>query len=169
METVRRQPKVILPYEILLTRLFNHIMSNSPELSDDRYILYDRVMHPLAPHHEQKTQADHDTKRCHHLTSSSTSALVNPSSSHPIDDENVANDEGTSRVSTPSPSRFVKSVSNDIPQIFSNPPNIDSNMEPLYSQQTKILNHQNQLRDEHRNGLRSIRRALKNVLKGRKK
>ncbi|GKB02011.1 hypothetical protein Tco_0830055 [Tanacetum coccineum] len=58
-------------------------------------------------------------------------ALVNPSSSHLIDDENVANDEGISRASTPSPSR--------------------------------------QLRDEHRNGLRSIGRALKNVLKGRKK
>ncbi|GJX17891.1 hypothetical protein Tco_0218723 [Tanacetum coccineum] len=143
METVRRQPKVILPYGMLLTRLFNHIMSNFPELSDDRYILYDRVMHPLAPHYEKKTRADHGTKRCHHSTSSSTSSLVNPSSSHPIDDENVANDEGISRASTPSPSHFVKCLSNDIPQTFLNPPNIDSNMEPLYSQQTKILNHQN--------------------------
>ncbi|GJT77458.1 hypothetical protein Tco_1044183 [Tanacetum coccineum] len=129
------------------------------------------TMHPEDEEFTKKfqTQADHDTKRCHHLTSSSTSALVNPSSSHPIDDENVANDEGTSRVSTPSPSRFVKSVSNDIPQIFLNPPNINSNMEPLYSLQTEILNHQNQLRDEHQNGLRSIERALKNVLKSRKK
>ncbi|GKB63073.1 zf-CCHC domain-containing protein [Tanacetum coccineum] len=62
-----------------------------------------------------ETRADHGTKRCQHSTSSSTSALVNPSSPHPIDDENVANDEGTSRASTPSPSRFVKSLSNDIP------------------------------------------------------
>ncbi|GJS39836.1 hypothetical protein Tco_0564879 [Tanacetum coccineum] len=133
METVRRQPKVILPYRMLLTRLFNHIMSNSPELSDDRYILYDRIMHPLSRHYERKTRADHGMKICRHSTSSSTSSLVNPSSSHPIDDENVANDEGTSRASTPSPSRFVKSLSNDIPQIFSNLPNIDSNMEPLIS------------------------------------
>ncbi|GJS52192.1 hypothetical protein Tco_0625554 [Tanacetum coccineum] len=90
-------------------------MLNSPELSNDRYILYDRVMNPLAPHYEQKTPADHSTKRCRHSTSSSTSALVNPSSSHPIDDENVANDEGISCASTSSPSRFVKSLSNDIP------------------------------------------------------
>ncbi|GKC05737.1 hypothetical protein Tco_0997347 [Tanacetum coccineum] len=143
MKTVRRQPKVILTYEMLLTRFFNHIMSHYPELSNDRYILYDRVMNPLAPHYERKTRADHGKKRCRHSTSSSTSALVNPSSSHPIDDENVVNDEGISRASTPSLSCFVKSLSNDIPQTFSNPPNIDSNMEPLYSQQTKILNHQN--------------------------
>ncbi|GKE57375.1 hypothetical protein Tco_1496560 [Tanacetum coccineum] len=101
-------------------------MSNSPELSNDRYILYDHVMHPLAPHY--------GIKRCRHLISSSTSALVNPSSSHLIDDENFVNDEGTSRASTPSLSRFVKSLSNSIPQTFSNPPNIDSNMESLYSQ-----------------------------------
>ncbi|GKC26362.1 hypothetical protein Tco_1033656 [Tanacetum coccineum] len=114
METVRRQHKVILPYGMLLTRLFNHIMSNSLEFSDDRYILYDCVMHPLAPNYERKTRADHGTKISHHSTSSFTSALINPSSSHLIDDENVANDEGTSRASTHSPSCFVNSLSNDI-------------------------------------------------------
>ncbi|GJS21329.1 hypothetical protein Tco_0449961 [Tanacetum coccineum] len=144
-------------------------MSNFLELSNNRYILQDRVMHPIAPHYERKTPADHGTKRCRHSTSSSTSTLVNPLYSHPIDDVIVANDEGTSHASTPSPSRFVKSLSNCIPLIFSNLPNINSNMEPLYSQQTEIPNHQNQLRDEHRNGLRSIERELKNVLNGRKK
>ncbi|GJZ97189.1 hypothetical protein Tco_0669642 [Tanacetum coccineum] len=142
-------------------------MTNHPEMSNDHYILYDRVMHPLAPHYERKTRVDHGTKRYHHSTSSSTSSTINPSSSHPIDDENVANDGGSSRSSTPLPSGFVKSLSNDIPQTsFSIPPNIDSNMESLYSQQTKTLNLQNQFRDEHQSGLRSIGRALKNVLKG---
>ncbi|GJZ84855.1 hypothetical protein Tco_0650194 [Tanacetum coccineum] len=144
-------------------------MSNYLEMPNDHYILYDHVVHPHAPYYEQKTRADHGTKRCRHSTSSSTFVFVNPSSSHPIDDENVTNDEGTSLASTPSPSHFVKYLSIEFSQIFLNITHIDSNMEPLYSQQTKILNHQNQLRDEHRNGLRSIRRALKNVLKGRKK
>ncbi|GKA83886.1 retrovirus-related pol polyprotein from transposon TNT 1-94 [Tanacetum coccineum] len=73
-------------------RLFDHIMTNHLEMSNDHYILYDRVMHPLAPHYERKTRADHGTKRYRHSTSSSTSSTVNPSSSHPIDDENDAND-----------------------------------------------------------------------------
>ncbi|GJQ98381.1 hypothetical protein Tco_0009520 [Tanacetum coccineum] len=51
MERIRNNPKVILPYGMLLTRLFNHVVSNFPELAIDRYILYDRVMHPLAPHY----------------------------------------------------------------------------------------------------------------------
>ncbi|GJY56380.1 hypothetical protein Tco_0455495 [Tanacetum coccineum] len=110
-------------------------------MSNDHYILYDRVMHPLAPNYERKTRADHGTKRHHHSSSSSTFAPVNPSSSHPMDDEDVANDEGSSRASTPSPSCFVKPISNDIPQTsFSIPLNIDSNMKSLYSQQTKTLN-----------------------------
>ncbi|GJX28557.1 hypothetical protein Tco_0236636 [Tanacetum coccineum] len=91
-------------------------------MSDDRYILYDHVMHPLAHHYERKTRADHGTKRCRHSTSSSTSALVNPSSSHPIDDENIENNDGISRASSCSPTRFVNSLSNNIPQVFSNAP-----------------------------------------------
>ncbi|GJR55347.1 retrovirus-related pol polyprotein from transposon TNT 1-94 [Tanacetum coccineum] len=55
MESIRNSPKANLPYEMLLTRLFSHIVSNFPELSNDRYILCDRVMHPLAPHYERKT------------------------------------------------------------------------------------------------------------------
>ncbi|GJW92489.1 hypothetical protein Tco_0170042 [Tanacetum coccineum] len=56
METIRNKPKVILPYGMLLTRLFNHFLSNFLELAIDRYILYDRVMHPLAPHSERHDQ-----------------------------------------------------------------------------------------------------------------
>ncbi|GKD49896.1 hypothetical protein Tco_1278872, partial [Tanacetum coccineum] len=67
-------------------------MTNHLEMSNDHYILYDRVMHPLAPHYERKTRADRGTKRYRHSISSSTSSTVNPSFSHPIDDENDAND-----------------------------------------------------------------------------
>ncbi|GJY90227.1 hypothetical protein Tco_0505423 [Tanacetum coccineum] len=81
-----------------------------------------------------------------------------PSVNHPplisTDDDNDGNDEGTSRASTPFPTRFVNSLSNDIPQIFLNPPNVDRNMEAFYSRQTEILNRQVQLRDEQRGGIR---------------
>ncbi|GKA08917.1 retrovirus-related pol polyprotein from transposon TNT 1-94 [Tanacetum coccineum] len=80
--------------------------------------------------YERNTRKDYGTKRGHpSISSSSSSASGQPSSSHDIDDDNDGNDEGTSHASTPSPTRFVNSLSNDIPQVFSNPPNIDPNME----------------------------------------
>ncbi|GKE89390.1 hypothetical protein Tco_1566865, partial [Tanacetum coccineum] len=117
MEAVRGQHKVNLPYGMLLTRLFKYIVSNFPELSDDRYILCDRVMYPLAPHYERKTRADHGKKRCRQSNSaSSSSVFVHTSPSHHLDDYDVENEEDTSRASTPSPSQFVNSLSNVVPQ-----------------------------------------------------
>ncbi|GJR42354.1 hypothetical protein Tco_1310457 [Tanacetum coccineum] len=170
MEFVTKQAQIILPYGMLLTRLFKHLMSENPELSSDNYILYDRVMYPLTTQQERKTQKDYGTKRgCPSTSTSSSSAFGQPSSSHHIDDDNDGNDEGTSRASTPSPTRFVNSLSNDIPQVFSNRPNIDPNMEAFYTRQTEILNRQVQLRDEQRGGLRSIKKGIKNLLRGKKK
>ncbi|GJZ92382.1 hypothetical protein Tco_0664447 [Tanacetum coccineum] len=58
MEKTRFKPKELLPYGMLLTRLFKHVVSVSPELAFDRYLSHDRAMHPLAPHYERKTRAD---------------------------------------------------------------------------------------------------------------
>ncbi|GKB30147.1 hypothetical protein Tco_0869548 [Tanacetum coccineum] len=132
MEFVTKQPRLILPYDMLLTRLFKYVISESPELSNDHYVLCDRVMYPLTAQQERKTQKDYGTRRGRSSTSFS-SAFGQPSSSHPIDDDNDGNDKGTSRASTPSLTRFANSLSNDIPQIFSNPPNIDPNMEEFYT------------------------------------
>ncbi|GJX99522.1 hypothetical protein Tco_0356541 [Tanacetum coccineum] len=129
---------------------------------------YDRVMCPLAVQQKRKTQKDYGMKRGRHSTSS-LSAFGQPSSSHLKDDDNDGNDEGTSRTSTLSPTRFVNSLSNDIPRVFLNPPNIDPNMEPFYTRQTEILNRQVQLRDEQHGRLRSIEKGIKNLLKGKKK
>ncbi|GJS68426.1 retrovirus-related pol polyprotein from transposon TNT 1-94 [Tanacetum coccineum] len=107
------------------------------------------------------TKKDHGTGRGRHFTSSS-SAFDQPSSSH-LNDDDDGNDEGTSRVSTPSPTRFVNSLTNDVPQVFQNPPNIDPHMEPFYTRQTKIINCQVQIRDEHRGRLRSIGKGLRNL------
>ncbi|GKC55656.1 hypothetical protein Tco_1083254, partial [Tanacetum coccineum] len=50
MEKTRNKPKELLPYGMLLTRLFKHVVSVFPELAIDHYISHDRFMHPLAPH-----------------------------------------------------------------------------------------------------------------------
>ncbi|GJX21146.1 retrovirus-related pol polyprotein from transposon TNT 1-94 [Tanacetum coccineum] len=101
-------------------------------------------------------------------STSSSSAFGQPSSSHPNDDVDDGNDEGTSNANTPSPSHFINSLSNDIPQFFSNPPNVDPNMEAFYTRQTESLNCQVQLRDEQRGGIRSIGNGIKNSLRGKK-
>ncbi|GJV39343.1 hypothetical protein Tco_1417783 [Tanacetum coccineum] len=85
----------------------------------------------------------------HSTSASSSSAFDHPSSSHHVDDDNDENDEGTSHVSTPSPTRFVNSLLNEIPQVFSNPPDDEQTMENLFTRQTKILNRQVQMREEH--------------------
>ncbi|GKC20782.1 hypothetical protein Tco_1022932 [Tanacetum coccineum] len=126
---------------MLLTRLFKYVISVNPELSNDRYIFYDRVMYLVTAQQERKTQKDYGTRGGRSSTSSS-SAFGQPSSSYLHDDDNDENDEGTSRASTPSLTRFVNSLTNEFPRFFSNPPNIDPNMEPFYTRQTEILNRQ---------------------------
>ncbi|GKE01104.1 hypothetical protein Tco_1389087 [Tanacetum coccineum] len=161
MEFVTKQARLILPYGMLLTRLFKYVMGESPELFNESYVLYDRVMYPLTAQQERKTRKDYETKRGRYSTSS-YSAFGQPSSSHLINDDD-GNDEGTSRASTPSPTCFVNSLTNEVPRVFENPPNVDPDMEPFYTRQTKIINRQVQLRDEYRGGLRSIEKGFKNL------
>ncbi|GKB46452.1 hypothetical protein Tco_0897205 [Tanacetum coccineum] len=58
-----------------------------------------------------KPRRDRGTRRGRHSTSSS-SAFDQPSSSHLNDDDDNGNDEGTLRASTPSPIRYVNSLTN---------------------------------------------------------
>ncbi|GJR16095.1 zf-CCHC domain-containing protein [Tanacetum coccineum] len=115
IEWVSKQARLILPYGMLLTRLFKFVMSESSELSNTSYVLYDRVMNPLTAHQERKTRKDRGTRRGRHSTSSS-SAFDQPSSSHLNDDD--GNGKGTSLASTPSPICFVNSLTNDVPQNY---------------------------------------------------
>ncbi|GJX98075.1 hypothetical protein Tco_0355094 [Tanacetum coccineum] len=114
-----------------------------------------------------KTRRDRGMRRGRHSTSSS--AFNQPSLSHLKDDDDDGNDEGTSRASTPSPIRYVNSLTNQFPQIFQNPPNIDPHLEPFYTRQTKIINRQVQLRDDHRGGVRSIGKSLRRLWRNIKK
>nr|GEW63544.1 hypothetical protein [Tanacetum cinerariifolium] len=95
---------------------------------------------------------DRGMRRGRHSTSSST--FNQQSSSHLNDDDGI--DEGTSRASTPSSIRYVSSLTNKVPQVFQNPPNIDPHLEPFYTRQNEIINHQVQIQDEHRGGLRQL-------------
>ncbi|GJW29068.1 pentatricopeptide repeat-containing protein [Tanacetum coccineum] len=168
MEWVTKQKRLILPYGMLLTRLFKLIMNENHDLYNESYVLYDRVMNPLAAQQERKTRKDRGTRRGRHSTSSSF-AFDQPSSSHLNDDDDDGNGEGTSRASTPSPIRYVNSLTNEVPQVFQNPPNIDPHLEPFYTRQTEIINRQVQIRDEHRGGLRSIGKGLRNLWRNIKK
>ncbi|GJR14034.1 pentatricopeptide repeat-containing protein [Tanacetum coccineum] len=168
MKWVTKQARLILPYGMLLTRLFKFIMNEYPELYNESYVLYDRVMNPLAAQLERKPRRDRGTRRGRHSTSSS-SAFDQPSSSHLNDDDDDGNDKGTSHASTPSPIRYVNSLTNQVPQVFQNPPNVDQNMEPFYTRQTEILNRQVQLRDEQRGGVRSIGKSLRRLWRNMRK
>ncbi|GKC47257.1 hypothetical protein Tco_1064979 [Tanacetum coccineum] len=143
-------------------------MNENHDLYNESYVLYDRVMNPLTAQQERKTRKDRGTRRGRHFTSSS-SAFDQPSSSHLNDDDDDGNGEGTSRASTPSPIRYVNLLTNEVPQVFQNPPNIDPHLEPFYTRQTEIINRQVQIRDEHSGGLRSIGKGLKNLWRNNKK
>ncbi|GJZ71503.1 retrovirus-related pol polyprotein from transposon TNT 1-94 [Tanacetum coccineum] len=86
MEKTRSKPKELLPYGMLLTRLFNHVVSVFPELAIDLYILHDRFMHPLAPHYECKTRSDHGKKRPRESNVASLSHHSNHSILSHVDD-----------------------------------------------------------------------------------
>nr|GEY35147.1 hypothetical protein [Tanacetum cinerariifolium] len=103
------------------------------------HVLYDRVMNSLVAQLEQKPKRDRDTGRGRHSTSSST--FNQPSSSH-LNDVDDGNNEGTLHARTPSPIRYVNRFTNEVPQVFQNPPDIDPNLEPFYTRQTKIINRQ---------------------------
>ncbi|GJT61787.1 hypothetical protein Tco_1005320 [Tanacetum coccineum] len=114
IEWVTKQKRLILPYGMLLTRLFKLIMNKNHDLYNESYVLYDRVMNPLAAQQERKTRKDHGKRRGRHSTSSSF-AFDQPSSSHLNDDDDDGNGEGTSRAIIPSPIRYVNSLTNQVP------------------------------------------------------
>nr|GEU67281.1 retrovirus-related Pol polyprotein from transposon TNT 1-94 [Tanacetum cinerariifolium] len=166
MEWVTTQARLILPYGMLLARLFNFIIDENPKLQNESYVLYDRVMNPLVAQLERKPRKDRGMRRGRHSTSSST--FNEPSSSN-LNGDDDGNNEGTSRVSTPSPICYVNSLTNQVSQLFQNPPNIDPHLEPFYTRQTQIINHQAQLRDEQRGGVRSIEKSLRKLWRNMKK
>ncbi|GJT14062.1 hypothetical protein Tco_0861104 [Tanacetum coccineum] len=151
MEKTRNKPKELLPYGMLLTRLFKHVVSIFPELAIDHYISYDRVMHPFAPHYERKTRSDHGKKRPRDSNASSSSTTLNhPSSFHPLDDIVDVNDEESFRSNSSSPSQNVSSSSNVVSRVLQNPPYESQHLNTYLSE---TINLKTQHRDDHRKGL----------------
>ncbi|GKF31445.1 hypothetical protein Tco_0101243 [Tanacetum coccineum] len=108
MEKTQFKPKELLPYGMLLTRLFKHVVSVSPEQDFDHFLSHDRAMHPLAPHYERKTQADRGKKiPCESNASSSSTTLNHPSSSLPLDHMVDENDDESFHSNSSSPYPLV--------------------------------------------------------------
>ncbi|GJV77250.1 hypothetical protein Tco_1508834 [Tanacetum coccineum] len=148
MENTRNKPKELLPYGMLLTRLFKHVVSVFPELAIDHYI-------------------SHDRKRPRESNASSSSTTLNhPSSSCPLDDTIDVNDDESFHSNSSSPSQNVSSSSNVVPRVRQNPHHESHNLNTYLSE---IINLQTQQRDAHREGLRSIGQVLKNMMSGKQK
>ncbi|GKA33535.1 hypothetical protein Tco_0719964 [Tanacetum coccineum] len=107
IESAKATPKAHLPYGMFLTRLFRHIMEHYPHLDIDIYNVVDRVMCPLTLRQTSKPRSDRGIQKSRHSVSSSFTHHFGSSSHH----ENDGEDEGTSRVSTPSPTSFLNSLS----------------------------------------------------------
>ncbi|GKC73076.1 hypothetical protein Tco_1118959 [Tanacetum coccineum] len=94
-------------------------MSEYPELKNESYVLYDRGITPLAAQLDRKPRRGRGTRRG--LVQVLLPLFVmsipfdQPSSSHLNDDDDDGNDKGTSRTSTPSPIRYVNSLTNQVP------------------------------------------------------
>ncbi|GJW45228.1 hypothetical protein Tco_0074027 [Tanacetum coccineum] len=167
MEKTRFKPKELLPYGMLLTRLFKHVVSVSPELAFDHFLSHDRSMHPLAPHYERKTQADRGKKRPRESNASSSSITLNhPSLSLPLDHIVDENDEESFQSNSSSPSLQISSSSNVAPRVRQNSSHESHDLNTLLSE---TITFQTQQRDAHRDGLRSIGQALKNMMGGKRK
>ncbi|GKE35896.1 hypothetical protein Tco_1455218 [Tanacetum coccineum] len=152
---------------MLLTRLFKHVVSIFPELAIDHYISYDRFMHPFAPHYERKTRSDHGKKRPRDSNASSPSTTLNhPSSFHSLDNIVDVNDEESFRSNSSSPSQNVSSSSNVVSRVLQNHPYKSQHLNTYLSE---TINLQTQHRDDHRKGLRSIGKALKDMMCGKQK
>ncbi|GJW92197.1 retrovirus-related pol polyprotein from transposon TNT 1-94 [Tanacetum coccineum] len=122
IKKTRNKPKKILRYGMLLTRLFKHVVSVSPELSIDHYLSHDLVMYTLAPRYEQKTRSDHGKKRPRDSNASSSSTTLNHlSSSRPLEDTIDENDKESFHSDSSSPSQNVSSLSNVVFRVLQNP------------------------------------------------
>ncbi|GJU66385.1 hypothetical protein Tco_1252644 [Tanacetum coccineum] len=167
MENTRFKPKELLPYGMLLTRLFKHVVSVSPELVFDHYLSHDRAMHPLAPHYERKTRADRGMKRpCESKTISFSTTQNSLSSPLQIDAMIDDNDDESFHSNSASHSQHISSSSNVDSRVRQNPPHENYNLNTLLSE---TINLQTQQRDAYREGLRSIGQALKNMMGGKQK
>ncbi|GJS55284.1 hypothetical protein Tco_0628646 [Tanacetum coccineum] len=126
MEKTRNKPKKLLPYGMLLTKLFKHVMS---------------VSHDAIGSWQERPRDSND--------SSSSTTLNHPSSSRPLDDNIDENDKELFHSKSSSPSQNVSSSSNDISKVRQNPTHESQYLNTYLSE---TINLQTQQRDDHRKG-----------------
>ncbi|GKD69677.1 hypothetical protein Tco_1323767 [Tanacetum coccineum] len=115
----------------------------------------------------QIPQQDRGKKRPRESNASSSSTSLNhPSSSHLLDDTLDENDDESFHSNSSSPSQNISSSSNVVSRVRQNPPHESHNLNTYISE---TINLQTQQRDAHREGLRSIGQALKNMMGGKRK
>nr|GEY62334.1 copia protein [Tanacetum cinerariifolium] len=108
------------------------------------------------------TRSDHGKKRPHELNASSSSTTLNhPSSSCPLDDTIDENDDESSYSNSSYLSQNVSSLSNVVLGVRQNHPHESYKLNTYFSE---TINLQTQQRDAHRDRLRSIGQALKNMM-----
>nr|GEZ38035.1 pentatricopeptide repeat-containing protein [Tanacetum cinerariifolium] len=147
MQKTRNKPKELLPYGMLLSRLFKHVLFVFPELAIDNYLSFDHVMHLLAPHYERKTRSDHGKKRPRELNASSSSATQDhPFSSLPPDAMIDENDDESSYPNSFSPSQQVSSSFTVVFRVRQNPSHESHILDTFLSE---TINLQTQQRDAH--------------------
>nr|GEX70987.1 copia protein [Tanacetum cinerariifolium] len=152
-EGIGKRKMELLPYGMLLTRLFKHVVSIFSKLAIDRYILHDRVMHPFTPLYERKTQSDCGMKRPRELNASSSSTTLNhPSSFHPLNDPIDENDDESFHFNRSSPSQYISSSSNDVSRIVRYMKSIDLSIEISLSpwETNWAIGRPKAMMDEHR-------------------
>ncbi|GKF29047.1 hypothetical protein Tco_0095389 [Tanacetum coccineum] len=138
-------------------------MNKNRELYNESYVLYDRVMNPLAAQQERKLE-----KVVAQEEVVTPLLLLPPLTNHPLliltmmMMMEIAKGPRVQALLPP----FVNQSSS---LSFQNPPNIDPHLEPFYTRQTEIINRQVHIRDEQRGGLRSIGKGLRNLWRNIKK
>nr|GEX33286.1 hypothetical protein [Tanacetum cinerariifolium] len=135
MEKTRNKPKELLPYGMILSRLFKHVVSVFLELETDNYLSFNHVMHPLAPHNKRKIRSGHGKKRPRELNASSFSATQNhPSSSLPPDAMIDENDDESSHPNSSSLSQQVSSTSTVVSRVHQNLSHESHNLDTFLSE-----------------------------------
>ncbi|GJX72970.1 reverse transcriptase domain-containing protein [Tanacetum coccineum] len=166
MEKTRFKQKELLPYGMLLTRLFKYVVSVSPELAFDHYLSHDRAMHLLVTNYERKTRADRGMKRPRESDASSSSTILNPPSlSLQIDVMVDDNDYESFHSNSSSHSQHISSSSNVDSKVRQNPPHESYDLNTLLSETITL---QTQQWDAYRDGLRLTGQTLKNMMGGKR-
>ncbi|GJY93553.1 hypothetical protein Tco_0509335 [Tanacetum coccineum] len=166
IECARATPTANLPYDMFLTRLYQHVMETYPHLDNSIYDIVDRVMCPLVLRQTRRPRSDRGKAR--HSVSSSSSHH-HGTSSHQYDDDDDDDDVETSRASTPSPTTYLNSLDSLNYQNYQIPSSSKQTDETLFTRQTTLLNQMQQMHEEMRRGIKSFGKALKGVFSKKKK